>query len=293
MSTDVRDRTRPPSVRTEPERRVRRPQIGRQLALALAALISLFPFYWLLVMATSTNAEVFKFPPRLYPGSRFFDNLGKVTQTVPLDTAFLNSLVVTVCAVLLSCFLCSLAGFVFAKMRFRGRDKLFGFVLATMVFPTGVALAPTFEIYSRLGWMNTFLPLIIPGSASAFGLFWMRQTAISSIPYELIEAARLDGCGLMGTYWHVALPAMRPGLSAFGIFSFMWSWNDYLWPLIVLNEPSKYTLPVALAELKGNYGSLDYSVVMAGTLVAALPLIVLFLFVRKAVFANMTSGALK
>ena len=141
--------------------------------------------------------------------------------------------------------------------------------------------------------MDTFLPLIIPGAASAFGLFWMRQTAISAIPYELVEAARMDGCGLVRTYWHVALPAMRPGLAAFGIFSFMWTWNDYLWPLIILNDPSKYTLPVALAELKGNYGSLDYSVVMAGTLVAAVPLIVLFLVSRKFVFANMVAGALK
>ncbi|MFJ8750922.1 carbohydrate ABC transporter permease [Streptomyces sp. NPDC102441] len=292
MSTDVRDRTRPRTARAEAERRVRGAGIGRHLALALIALVSLFPFYWLVVMATSTNAEVFKFPPRLYPGDKFFENLAKVSQAVPLDTAFVNSLVVTVSAVLLTCFLCSLGGFVFAKMRFRGRERLFGFVLATMVFPTGVALAPTFEIYSRLGWMNTFLPLIIPGAATAFGLFWMRQTALS-IPYELIEAARLDGCGLMRTYWHVGLPAMRPGLAAFGIFSFMWTWNDYLWPLIVLNDPSKYTLPVALTELKGNYGSMDYSVVMAGTLVGALPLIVLFLFTRKAIFANMISGALK
>lgn len=292
MNSIIRDRTCAP-VRTPARRRAPRPQFGKHVFLGLVALISLFPFYWLVIMATSTNADVFTFPPRLYPGTRFFTNLGKVSQAVPLDSAFVNSLIVTVSAVLLSVFLCSLGGFVFAHMRFRGRDKLFGTVLVTMVFPTGVALAPSLEIYSHLGWIDTFLPLIIPGAASAFGLFWMRQTAQSAIPYELVEASRMDGCGLLKTYWHVALPAMRPGLAAFGIFSFMWTWNDYLWPLIVLNDPSKYTLPVALAELKGNYGSLDYSVVMAGTLVAAIPLIVLFLISRKFVFANMVAGALK
>jgi cellobiose transport system permease protein len=162
-----------------------------------------------------------------------------------------------------------------------------------MVFPTGAALAPSVQIYSHLGWMNTFLPLIVPGAASAFGLFWMRQTAVAAIPHELIEASRLDGCGLLRMYWHIALPTMRPGLAALAIFSFMWSWNDYRWPLIVLNDPEKYTLPVALAQLKGDYGNFDYSVVMAGTLIAALPLIVLFLFSRRAIFANMTAGALK
>jgi cellobiose transport system permease protein len=283
----------PTQARTKSGRRAGRRPYGKHLALALTALVSLFPFYWLVIMATSTNAEVFTFPPRLYPGSRFFTNLGKVTEAVQLDSAFVNSLIVSVSAVLLSLFLCSLGGFVFARMRFKGRDKLFALVLATMVFPAGVALAPSVQIYSHLGWMNTFLPLIVPGAASAFGLFWMRQVAFSSIPYELVEAARLDGCGLLRTYWHVALPAMRPGLASFGIFSFMWTWNDYLWPLIVLNDPTKYTLPVALAQLKGNYGGFDYSVVMAGTLIAALPLIVLFLFCRKIIFSNMMAGALK
>lgn len=294
MNSAVRTETRATVASAAGSRRRRpRPQLGRHLLLGLVALVSLFPFYWLVVMATSSSAEVFTFPPRLFPGTRLFTNLSKVSQTVSLGSAFTNSLIVSVSAVLLSCFLCSLAGFVFAHMRFRGRDKLFGFVLATMILPTGVALAPTMQIYSKLGWIDTFLPLIIPGSASAFGLFWMRQTAISGIAYELVEAARVDGCGLIRTYWHVALPAMRPGLAAFGIFSFMWTWNDYLWPLIVLNDPSKYTLPVALAELKGNYGSFDYSVVMAGTLVAAIPLVVLFLVSRKFIFANMVAGALK
>ncbi|HEY8979394.1 MAG TPA: carbohydrate ABC transporter permease [Streptomyces sp.] len=278
---------------TGTERRRPRPQIVRHLALTFAALASLFPFYWLLVMATSSTAEAFRFPPRLYPGDRLLDNLGRISDAVPLDSAFVNSLTVSTCAVLLTLFFCSLGGFVFARMRFRGRDKLFRVVLFTMVFPTGVALAPSVQIFAHLGWMNTFLPLIVPGAASAFGLFWMRQVALSSIPHELIEAARLDGCGLLRTYWHVALPAMRPGLAAFGIFSFMWSWNDYLWPLIVLNDPQKYTLPVGLAQLKGNYGDTDYAVVMAGTLIAAVPLIVLFLLCRKSVFANMVAGALK
>ncbi|WP_220213934.1 carbohydrate ABC transporter permease [Streptomyces shenzhenensis] len=271
----------------------RRPQVGKHLLLMCVALVSMFPFYWLLVMASSSSGDVFRFPPRLTPGTRFLENLGKVSDAVPLGTAFVNSLIVAVCAVVLTGFLCSLGGFVFARMRFPGRDKLFGFVLATLVFPTGVSLAPSLQIYSHLGWINTFLPLIVPGAASAFGLFWMRQYAVSAIPYELVEAARLDGCGLLRMYWHVALPSMRPAIASYGIFTFMWSWNDYLWPLLVLNDPQKYTVPVALAQLKGAYGNVDYSVVTAGTLLGAIPLIVLFLFVRKWIFRNMVAGAVK
>jgi len=292
MSLDMAG-VRPARGPAAPARGGRRPQAGKHLALICIALVGLFPFYWLVVMATSTSGEVFRFPPRMIPGSRFLDNLGQVANAVPLDTAFGNSLIVALCAVVLATFLCSLGGFVFARMRFPGRGKLFGFVLATLVFPTGVSLAPTLEIYSHLGWINTFLPLIVPGAASAFGLFWMRQYALSAIPYELIEASTLDGCGLLRTYWHVALPAMRPAIASFGIFTFMWSWNDYLWPLLVLNDPEKYTVPVALAQLKGTYGNIDYSVVMAGTLVGAVPLLVLFLFVRKWIFSNMVAGAVK
>ena len=279
MSLDMAG-VRPARGPAAPARGGRRPQAGKHLALICIALAGLFPFYWLVVMATSTSGEVFRFPPRMIPGSRFLDNLG-------------HSLIVALCAVVLATFLCSLGGFVFARMRFPGRGKLFGFVLATLVFPTGVSLAPTLEIYSHLGWINTFLPLIAPGAASAFGLFWMRQYALSAIPYELIEASTLDGCGLLRTYWHVALPAMRPAIASFGIFTFMWSWNDYLWPLLVLNDPEKYTVPVALAQLKGTYGNIDYSVVMAGTLVGAVLLLVLFLFVRKWIFSNMVAGAVK
>lgn len=244
-------------------------------------------------MATSDTNEIFTSPPRLIPGNEFINNFTYVLNNSSFLAAMGNSLILVLIVASIRVLLASLAGFVFAKFRFPGRDKLFGLLLITMALPTGVVLVPSYEIYAQLGWLNTFLPLIVPGAATAFGVFWMRQSAAASVQSEVMEAARVDGAGFLRVYWHVALPALRPTIAALAIFEVIWTWNDYLWPLLVLNDPSRYTVPLALAQLKGAYGAMDYSVVMAGTLVATIPLVILFLCFRKTVMNNVVAGAVK
>ncbi|GAA4413894.1 carbohydrate ABC transporter permease [Actinokineospora soli] len=263
------------------------------VVLLLGVLIFAFPFYWLLVMATNPTSDILSSPPRLLPGGAFAENFGKVTAESEFVRAFANSVLLTVVSSAIQLFLTALAGYVFAKRRFPGRNALFSVLLITLIIPTGVSIVPSFQIYTDLGWIDTFLPLIVPNAVTAFGVFWMRQAAASSVPDELVDAACMDGAGFLRVFWNVALPCMRPALVAFGIFQVMWTWNDYLWPLLVLNTPDKFTLPVALQQLTGNYGATDYSVVMAGTLVATIPLLVLFLVLRRTVLLNAAHGALK
>lgn len=258
-----------------------------------AAALFAFPFYWLAVMATSRTSDIFSSPPRLVPGGEILANIERLTGSVDFLGAFANSVVVSVTATLLTVTIAALSGFVFAMYRFPGRDPLFAVLLVTMTLPTGVMLVPTFQIYADLGWLNTYLPLIVPGAASAFGIFWMRQAARESVQYEVMEAARVDGAGFLRVFWHVALPALRPAVAGFTVFQFMWNWNEYLWPMLVLNEQEKYTLPVALQQLNGSHGTSDYPVVMAATLLATIPLIVLFLFFRRQVMSSATAGAVK
>ncbi|GHE26314.1 sugar ABC transporter permease [Kitasatospora indigofera] len=261
--------------------------------LALGVLVFAFPFYWLLVIATNSTSDILAGPPRLLPGTHFLDNFEKVTAGSEFVRAFANSVVLTAGSSALQLLLAALAGYVFAKRRFPGRGALFSALLVTLIIPTGVSIVPSYQIYSGLGWTNTFLPLVVPNAVTAFGVFWMRQAAEANVPDELVDAARMDGAGFLRTFWSVALPCMRPALVAFGIFQVMWTWNDYLWPLLVLNRPENFTLPVALQQLTGSYGPTDYSVVMAGTLVATLPLLVLFLILRRTVLLNASDGALK
>lgn len=276
-----------------PRVRTRLARIGMHACLIAIALVFAFPFYWLVVIATSNTNEIFASPPRLIPGTEFFHNLAVVFSRVPFLKAFFNSFFVTLVASFLQVMLAALAGFVFARHRFPGRDKLFAILLVTMALPTGVALVPSYQIYSELGWIDTFLPLIVPGAVTAFGVFWMRQAAASAVQNEIIEAARIDGAGFLRVFWHVGLPALRPTIAGLGIFQIMWNWNDYLWPQLVLHSPENATLPVALDSLKGAYGATDYAVVMSGTLLATVPLIVLFLIFRRTVMSNVVAGAVK
>lgn len=265
----------------------------QHLVLIPAAALFAFPFYWLVVMSTGTTADIFSSPPRLFPGAELFANIGRLFENVKFGEAFLNSVFVSVTATVITVLIAALSGFVFAMYRFPGRNGLFAVLLLTMTLPTGVMLVPTFQIYADLGWLNSYLPLIVPGAASAFGIFWMRQAARESVQYEVIEAARVDGAGFLRVFWHVGLPALRPALAGFAVFQFMWNWNEYMWPLLVLNDSDLYTLPVALQQLNGSYGNSDYPMVMVGTLLATLPLIVIFLFFRRQVMSSATSGAVK
>ena len=262
------------------------------ILLAIGALIVLFPYYWLAVMATNTTGDIFTTPPKLTFGTHLLDNISEVLRRIDFFGSLLNTAIVAVTTTLLVLFFDSLAAFTFAKYQFPGRNLLFGILLATFVIPTQLAAIPQFSIMASIGWVGDIKALIVPAAANAFGIFWMRQYCASALPDELIEAARMDGCGFFRTYWSVALPVLRPALAFLGIFTFVNAWNDYLWPLIVMVDTGNVTLQVALNQLNGLYGA-DYSLVMAGTLMAIIPLIIVFLFGARHFIRNIAAGAVK
>jgi cellobiose transport system permease protein len=262
------------------------------LILFLGTAISFFPFYWLVVMSTNSSSDIFNYPPKLTFGSHLIENVTNVLHNIDFFEAFANTFFVASTETTLVLFFCSLAGFTFAKFSFRGKNVLFALLLGTMMIPSQLSAVPSFVLMAKLGWVSSFKALIIPGMVTAFGVFWLRQYTASSVPDELVDAGRIDGCGHLRLYWHIALPILRPALAFLGIFTFVHAWNDYMWPLIILNDPAKYTLQVALSQLNSIY-SMDYGMVMAGTLMATIPLLLIFLLGSRHFIANITAGALK
>lgn len=260
--------------------------------LMFGVLITVFPFYWMFVMASNTTGDIFAYPPKLIPGSHLWENMNKVFD----GTDFWGSMGITIVAAVATTFLVlffdSLAAFAFAKYQFPGRTVLFWIVLATFMIPMQLALVPQFVTLAWLGWVGSLKALIIPGAANAFGIFWMRQYAQGAIADELIHAAKVDGAGFFRQWWTVGLPVLRPGLAFLGIFTFFTIWNDYLWPLIVMTDPGKLTLQVAVQQLNGIYTS-DQSMVIAGAFMSVIPLIGVFLIGARHFIANLAAGAMK
>lgn len=260
--------------------------------LIIGVLISIFPFYWMIVMATNETSAVFAYPPVLKFGSHLIENLNKVFNKVDILTAFKNTVIVVLATTVLKLFFDSLAGFVFAKYKFPAKNFLFVIMLATMMIPGQLSLIPQFIIMAKIGWVNELKALIIPQVVNAFGIFWIRQYGASSIPDELMESARMDGCRTFGQYWHVALPILRPALAFLGILVFMQTWEDYLWPLVITNSPDKFTIMIAIAQLKSRY-TVDYSMVVTGSLISTVPLIIMFLATSRQFIAGISQGAVK
>jgi len=274
---------------------VRRFRVGRaatHLVLGTGVVISFFPFYWMVVMATNTTADIYRYPPKLTPGSHLLDNIHRLLDSIDFFGSMFNTVIVACTTTVLVLFIDSLAAFTFAKYRFPGRNFLFAALLALYMLPTQLAILPQFIIASDLGLAGTLRALLIPPIANAFGIFWMRQYFQNSIHNELVEAATLDGCGFFGTYWHVALPSARPALAFLGIFTFVGSWNDYMWPLIVLTNPDHVTLQVALSTLNRSHG-VDYSMVMTGALMAMVPLVIVFAIFARQFIKGATEGAVR
>ncbi|TSB45115.1 carbohydrate ABC transporter permease [Alkalicoccobacillus porphyridii] len=260
--------------------------------LLLGVAVSIFPFYWLIVMATTTTSEILRFPPRLTFGGELWTNISNVLANINFFQAVGNTLFVSVVTSVGVLFFCSLAGFTFAKFEFPGKNLLFIALLLTMMIPAQMSFVPSFLLIAQFGWVDSYKALIIPSLASAFGIFWIRQFCQESVPDELLDAGRLDGCSMFRLYWNVALPTLRPALTFLGIFTFINVWNDYLWPLVTINSPEKYTLQVMLAQLNGVYDT-DYAMIMAGTLMATLPLIILFIIFSRQFMAGVAEGAVK
>ncbi|MFB4280258.1 MULTISPECIES: carbohydrate ABC transporter permease [unclassified Nonomuraea] len=262
------------------------------LLLAVATLACVFPLYWMFVVATTDTATATRLPPEIVPGGNFFHLAGLVFSTVPFVRSILNSLVVAGTIGVGHAVLCSLAGFAFAKLRFRGRNALFLIVVLTMTVPTQLAVIPQYMIISSLGWVDTLQALIVPGLASAFGIFWMRQHLATTISDEILQAARIDGATTWQIFWRIAFPLVRPAAFVLGLLGFVTAWNDFLWPFIVLKSPEMYTAQIAIKALQNSL-SVDLGLAMSGSFLATLPLVVLFVFVGRRMVAGIMDGAFK
>lgn len=274
-------------------KRIRLGRIAAHVFLAILAIAFIFPFYWLFISAFKDRAHVFTLPPQFIPHPWMWSNLAKVFHETPIVRAFINSTIIAVGHCTLALFLCSLAGYAFAKFpKAPGRDKLFAFVLATMMIPGAVTLIPVFVVLCRLHAVNTYWAMILPGAAGAFGIFWMRQYIAENVHSDLLDAARIDGCGEFGIYWRIVVPVARPALAALGILLLIGVWNNLMWAFIVLRTESMYTLPLVVYLLNGEFRT-PYEVIMAASLVATLPLVVAFLVFQRQFIQGITAGAIK
>jgi cellobiose transport system permease protein len=286
---------RPRADRRAPERRRARLRPGRLLRhvlLILGALISIFPFYWMIVLSSHRSAAIFEFPPPLLPGDRFAENFTRVMDSVNVWAAMGNTVVVASTVTFFVLLIDSLAAFAFAKFSFRGKNVLFLLVMLTFLLPSQLATIPQFLMMTELGWVGELKSVIVPSLAGAFGIFWLRQFFQNSVRTELIEASTIDGCGFFRQYFHVALPSGRSAIAFLGMFTFIGSWNDFMWPLIVLNDPDRLTLQVALSQLRTTHGT-DYGMLMMSALIAVVPLILVFIIGAKQFIAGITDGAVK
>lgn len=255
-------------------------KIVAHLVLLLGAITMLVPFIWMLSSSVKSLGEVFVFPPTLFGEKIVWENYTKISSRFDYLAYFLNSVKVSAWVVIFQVFTSATAGYVFAKLNFRGRDKVFTLYLATMMIPFHVTVITNFLQMSMYGLVNTLWSLMLPASVSAFGTFLMRQFFVT-VPNELIEAAKIDGCNPFKTFLQICFPMAKPTIATLSIFCFMNVWNDYFTPLIYINDSRKYTLPLGLASMKGMY-STDWPVLMASSVISVLPVLIVFLFAQDA-----------
>ncbi|AMG85074.1 carbohydrate ABC transporter permease [Microbacterium sp. HSID17254] len=249
------------------------------VVLIVGAALMVFPFVWQLLTSFKTLSDSVQVPPSFLPREWVFTNFAEVFDSMPFGQMFLNSVLLTVGRTVGQVALCTMAGYAFARIAFPGRNALFVVFLSVLMVPSQLYLLPQYEIIQALGWLNTLQALIVPGIFSAFGTFLMRQFFLS-MPAELEEAARIDGANPWQTFWRIMVPLAKPGIIALVVFTVLWSWNDLLWPLIVTTDPAKMPLSVGLSQLVGIHGT-DYPVLMAGALLATLPMLVTFMILQR------------
>ncbi len=261
------------------------------LFLILGIVATLAPFVWMFLTSFKSSGGIFAYPPEWLPKHPTFAHYQKLFSEIRFLLHFKNSLIVAISATTINLFLSSMAGFAFAKYKFPGREKIFTFLLASMMIPGQVTMMPIFLLLKKIGLLNSYFGLIATGAVSVFGIFLIRQFMIS-IPNDLIESARIDGCSEFRIYWNIMLPLCKPVLATLGIFSFMGAWNDFLWPLIVMITEDMYTLPVALANLNGQYPT-EFGLLMAGAVVVVLPILLIFIFAQKFIIKGIATTGLK
>lgn len=266
-------------------------RIIAHVILMAGALTMLVPFIWMLSSSFKSLNEVFVFPPRLFGRRIVWENYTKISSRFSYVTYFKNSIIVSAWVVVWQVFTSAIAGYVFAKLRFKGRDKIFVLYLATMMVPFHVTVITNFLQMSKYGLVNTLWSLMLPSSVSAFGTFLMRQFFIT-VPDELIEAAKIDGCNPFTTFLQICFPLAKSTIATLAIFCFMGVWNDYFSPLVYLNDIRKYTLPLGLASMKGMY-STDWPVLMAASVIAVIPVLIAFLLAQDAFVKGVMMSGMK
>ncbi|MFN8453480.1 MAG: carbohydrate ABC transporter permease [Anaerolineae bacterium] len=252
------------------------------------------PYYWLFTSAFKSLPDIQKIPPEIVPLSPTLENFAELIKTTYYGQSLLNSLYVGIITTICALFICSLAGFAFAKLRFPGREKLFLIMLVTMMIPSVVLLIPTFIIMTQTALIDTFWSLILISIAPPFGIFWMRQYISAAIHNELIEAALIDGAGYFQVYWKVVLPLITPALASLAIFIFTLSWNSFLQPLTFLKSPEKLTYPVQLVAMQSiTFPVRPTHLIMAGATLSVAPILVLYIFLQRFFVSGITAGAVK
>lgn len=282
-----------PSAKPGPRTRSRLRGAGwfTYLLLGLTAFLFLLPFYYMIVVGSRTMSEINQVPPPLTPGGNLWRNIQAALEQQNIGKAIVNSVIVsgsvTICTVLF----CTLGGFAFAKLRFRGRNVLFAIAIGTLLIPPSLGVVPLYKIMADLSLAGSLWSVILPTVCTAFGVFFMRQYLHQAVPDELLEAAKVDGATTTRTLWSVVLPIARPGMAVLGMLTFMASWNDFFWPIIALNSTNP-TVQVALNNLGGGYVP-DQSIILAGTLVGTLPVIVVFVLLGRQIVGGIIAGAVK
>ena len=261
------------------------------LLLAVASVLSLLPFAWMVIASTHQTSDLFGTPLPMLPGGEIWENLARLQETVNFSRVMLNSFAIAVVYTAFSSVVSIMCGYGLAMYRFRGRGVLLGVVLVTMMIPMQVLLVPLFQMMASVGWIDTYQAVILPFLANAFGIFLMRQGFLD-FPVSLIEAARIDGANELRTFYRIVLPVARPQVAALVIYTFISQWNAFIWPLLMLNTEDQYTVPVALNTMIG-MSRVDYSGLMLGSLLATLPLMLLFLVFQKQFVSGLLGGAVK
>ncbi|MDG9717081.1 carbohydrate ABC transporter permease [Streptomyces sp. DH24] len=299
VRTDAPARTSPKRHAAPGRLRLFAPRAGRQhhagplayVLLGITAILSIFPLYWTMVAASTDNTRVSQTPPPFLPGPNLFSNLARAWDEAAMGKAMINSTIVAGVIALSTVLFATLAGFAFAKLRFKGRNALLMLVIGTMMVPPQLGVVPLFMMMSELGWSQQLPAVIFPTLVSAVGVFFMRQYLSEALPDELVEAARVDGAHSLRIFWSIVLPVARPAMAVLFMITFVHAWNDFFWPFVVLDMTNP-TVPVALTQLSAGYVR-DQSLIMAGALLGTLPLLAMFIVFGRQIVSGIMAGAVK
>lgn len=270
----------------------RRAGVRTYVLLAAIIAVSAFPLYWSLMASSNDDSAIGRWPPKVLPGPHLWENLRQAFTQAAYGQALLNSLIIAATVTFSVVLTSTLAGFAFAKLRFRGSNAMLAFLVATMMVPAQLGIIPLYIMMSQwFGWTGHLQAVIVPAATSAFGVFLVRQYLSEALPNELLEAGRVDGCSTFRLYWHVVLPVARPIAAVLGLFTFMGAWNDFFWPLLALGQDNP-TVQVALSTLASGY-YMNYSLVLTGTLISTAPILLVFAILGRQIIGGIMQGAIK